>query len=94
MAAHVAIRVQRNRRVLQVEPQAVVPSSAEAQGKEAPYSCPSWNDSMGIAAEGILFSMVSARNFLSAKTKNQRQKWKAVFNMVTRSDFVPLLKKG
>ncbi|KAE9291857.1 hypothetical protein PF008_g25222 [Phytophthora fragariae] len=47
-----------------------------------------------LAAESILFSMVSARNFLEAKKKSQRQKRKMVYTLVTGSDFVPKLKKG
>ncbi|KAE8975513.1 hypothetical protein PF005_g24368 [Phytophthora fragariae] len=52
-----------------------------------------WLDTV-LAAESILFSMVSAHNFLQAKNKSQRQKRKMVYTLVTGSDFVPMLKKG
>ncbi|KAE9030924.1 hypothetical protein PF011_g365 [Phytophthora fragariae] len=52
-----------------------------------------WLDTV-LAAESILFSMVSARKFLQAKNKSQRQKRKMVYTLVTGSDLISMLKKG
>ncbi|KAE8983665.1 hypothetical protein PR003_g23818 [Phytophthora rubi] len=45
-----------------------------------------------LEAEDVLFSVVSGRKFMEAKTKKKRQARQLVFNLVTASDFVSNLK--
>lgn len=47
-----------------------------------------------LAAESILFTIVSGRNFMDVKGKQQRTKRKTIFTIVTSREFVPSLKKG
>ncbi|KAF4132255.1 hypothetical protein GN958_ATG08705 [Phytophthora infestans] len=47
-----------------------------------------------LAAEAILFSRVSARGFLKAKTKKQKKTCRGVHTLVTSAEFVPRLKKA
>lgn len=47
-----------------------------------------------LAAEAILYSMVSARNFLFAKTKAKKKARREIFDFVTSMDFVPQLTKA
>ncbi|KAF4132670.1 hAT family C-terminal dimerization region [Phytophthora infestans] len=47
-----------------------------------------------LAAEAILFSRVSARGFLKAKTKKQKKTRRGVHTLVTSAEFVPRLKKA
>jgi hypothetical protein len=47
-----------------------------------------------LAAESILLGMVTARDFLSAKTKAKKRARRVVFDMVTSSEFVAQLQKA
>ncbi|GMG16900.1 unnamed protein product [Phytophthora fragariaefolia] len=68
------------------------------QGKVVTVSSDGWTDICGraaiLAAEAILHSLVSARDFLSAKTKAKKKTRREIFYFVTSTDFVPQLTKA